>query len=339
MRFPLSLTRNLAAYLLKKRWSGQTRFPLVLMLEPLHACNLSCSGCGRIREYASTLRERLSLEECLGAVDECGAPVVSVCGGEPLIYPEIGSLVDRIVARGKHVYLCTNGLRLAEMVEEFRPSSHLFINVHLDGMEVTHDRIVQRQGVFREAIGGLQAAKRAGFQVCTNTTVYQQTDMNEIVVLLEYLSQLGVDGCMVSPAYGYEAVRAANPEEARGLFLTRADVHAKFRPLRNVARQFRLVTSPIYLDFLCGDRELACAAWASPTRNVRGWKGPCYLTTDAHYASYEELLRTTDWDRLGPGGDLRCRDCLVHCGFEPAAALAANASLRDAFAMAVWQLG
>jgi hopanoid biosynthesis associated radical SAM protein HpnH len=338
MRFPLSLTRSLAGYLLKKRLSGQERFPLVLMLEPLHACNLSCKGCGRIREYADTVRERLSIDQCLAAVDQCGAPVVSVCGGEPLIYAGIERLAAEIVDRRKHVYLCTNGLELAGKIACFRPSGRLFFSIHLDGMESTHDAVVQRPGVFRQAIAGIQAAKKAGFRVTTNTTIYRQTDMGEIVVLLEYLTELGVDGMMITPAYGYEAVEKAGGNGSGELFMTRGEIQERFRRARSALKRFRLVASPIYLDFLCGRRALPCAAWASPTRNVRGWKGPCYLTTDAHYGSYQELLDSTDWSRLGPGRDPRCEHCLVHCGFEPAAVLSARWRLRDALAMAVWQM-
>jgi hopanoid biosynthesis associated radical SAM protein HpnH len=338
MRFPFSLTRSLTGYLLKQRLSGRQKFPLVLMLEPLHACNLRCTGCGRIREYADSVQSSLSIDECLEAVDECGAPVVSVCGGEPLIYPGVEELVAKIIGRGKHVYLCTNGLLLYQKLAAFPPGSRLFLNVHLDGMETTHDRLVEREGVFSQAIAGIEAAKAAGHQVCTNTTVYKHTDLHEIAVLLEYLTHLGVDGFMISPAYGYEALTHADPESADAIFMIRRQIHAKFREARELLARFKLVASPIYLDFLCGRRDLPCAAWANPTRNVRGWKGPCYLVTDAHYATYGELLESTDWDRLGPGRDPRCEHCLVHCGFEPAAVLAANTRLRDALRMAVWQV-
>lgn len=338
MRFPFSLTGSITAYLVKQRLAGRKRFPLVLMLEPSHACNLRCTGCGRVREYADTLDRRLSVEECLDAVDECGAPVVSVCGGEPLVYPGIEELVEKIVARRKHVYLCTNGVLLGKKLRGFHATSRLFFNVHLDGMESTHDRLVERPGVFSQAVDGIKAAKAARFLVTTNTTVYRETDLDEIVVLFEYLSQLGVDGFLLSPAYGYEAVQASNPDRANRIFLTRDEVHAKFRKASRLLRHFRLVTSPIYLDFLCGERDLPCAAWANPTRNVRGWRSPCYMVTDAHTASYRELLDSTDWDALGPGRDPRCRDCLTHCGFEPAAVLSANRHLRDAVRMAFWQI-
>jgi hopanoid biosynthesis associated radical SAM protein HpnH len=338
MRFPFSLTSRVTAYLLKKRLVGETRFPLVLMLEPLHACNLHCTGCGRIREYASTASDSLSLGDCLSAVDECDAPVVSLCGGEPLIYPEIEALIQAIVARRKHVYLCTNGVLLEKKLPGLHPTSRLFINVHVDGMEATHDRIVEHPGVFAKAVDGIQAAVRAGFQVCTNTTIYRQTDIQEVAVLYEYLTQLGVSAMMISPAYGYESVCETAPGSEQ-LFLTRDETHAKFRQASDLLRPFNLAASPIYLEFLRGERELKCAAWANPTRNVCGWKGPCYLITDAHYSTYRELMEKTSWDRLGPGNDPRCEHCKMHCGFEPAAVLAANHGVRDAMKMAIWQLG
>jgi len=338
MRFPFSLTRSMTGYLLRKRLAGEKKFPLVLMLEPSHACNLSCDGCGRVREYADTLGRRLSVDQCLAALEECGAPIVSICGGEPLVYPEIEELVGKILARRKHIYLCTNGLLLKKKLPGFPPGDRLLINVHLDGMEATHDRATGRPGAFAAATDGIRAARAAGFRVCTNTTIYKQTDMHEIAVLLEYLTELGVDGLMISPAYGYEAVRRTDPDGAERIFMTREEIHEKFRRARPMLRRFRLTASPIYMDFLCGRRELPCAAWANPTYNVCGWRGPCYLIADAHYRTYRELLAATDWDKLGPSGDPRCRHCLVHCGFEPAAVLRANKGLRDIIKMAVWQM-
>ncbi len=338
MRFPFSLTRSMGGYLLKKRLAGARRFPLVLMLEPLHACNLRCVGCGRVREYADWAAKQLTLDQCLAAVDECEAPVVSLCGGEPLIYPEIGPLVESILERKKHIYLCTNGVKLESSLEKFRPSDRLFINVHIDGMEATHDAIVGREGVFAQAVAGIRAAVEAGFMVCTNTTVYRGTDLNEVAVLFEYLEELGVGGVMVSPAYGYKAVQDTSPEEAEAIFMTRDEVHEKFREARAMLSSYRLTTTPVYFDFLCGQRDLTCAAWANPTYNICGWKGPCYLVTDRHYETYRELLDSTDWDALGPGNDPRCEHCLVHCGFEPAAVLEANQRFRDFWKMAVWQM-
>jgi hopanoid biosynthesis associated radical SAM protein HpnH len=269
---------------------------------------------------------------------ECGAPIVSICGGEPLVYPRIEELVGQVLARRKHIYLCTNGLLLERKLPGFPPNQRLMINVHLDGMEATHDRIVQRPGVFRAATAGIVAARQADFRVCTNTTVYADTDMDEIAVLFAYLTELGVDGLMISPAYGYQAVEQATPEAAESIFMTRDQIQQKFRAARPLLKRFKLTASPIYLDFLCGLRELPCAAWANPTYNVRGWREPCYLMADGHYASFEALVAATDWDRLGPGNDPRCQHCLVHCGFEPAAVLAAKGRWRDMVKMAIWQM-
>src|SRR5205085_12520633 len=214
MRFPLTLTSSMIGYIAKKKLAGTKRFPLVLMLEPLHACNLTCTGCGRIREYSESIKDKLSLQECLDSVDEAGAPIVSICGGEPMIYPEIGALVRGILKRRKHIYLCTNGMFIKRRLSEFRPSPRMFFNVHLDGLQETHDRAVERQGVFRVPVEGIQAAKAAGHLVCTNTTVYKETNMGEIDALFAYLTRLGVDGFMLSPAYGYAAVHKTNPTGA-----------------------------------------------------------------------------------------------------------------------------
>jgi hopanoid biosynthesis associated radical SAM protein HpnH len=328
----------MASYLLGRKLAGQQRFPLVLMLEPLHACNLSCSGCGRVREYADTMGQRLSLQQCLAALDECGAPIVSICGGEPLLYPELDELIRAILARQKHIYLCTNGVLLEKKLATLPRSKRLMINVHLDGMEASHDRLVGRAGVFAETIRGIRSAKAAGRVVCSNTTIYQQTDMNEIAVLFAYLTELGIDGLMISPAYSYQAVTQSQRGSADELFMTRPQVQEKFRQARRLLEHFRLTASPVYLDFLCGQRELSCAAWANPTYNVRGWRGPCYLMCDAHYPTYQDLVASTHWDQLGPDNDPRCEHCLVHCGFEPAAVLAANRRFRDVLRMALWQM-
>ncbi len=338
MRFPISLTSSLTGYLMKQKLTGTKRFPLVLMLEPLHACNLTCTGCGRIREYIASIRERMTVEACLESADECGAPVVSICGGEPLMYKGIEELTAKLIERKKHIYICTNAVLLEKKVPLFRPTSRLFFNVHLDGMEATHDLIVEREGTFAKAIDGIKAALAAGFQVTTNTTVYKETDMNEIGVLWGYLNELGVNGFMISPAFAYEAVNTTNPTGAKQIFMTREQVQKKFSDAKSMLKRFRLMASPIYLDFLCGDRDLECSAWANPTRNVGGWRGPCYLLGDAHYKTYAELVAATDWSKYGPGNDSRCKDCLVHCGFEPSAVLASNRRFGDMVKMAVWQL-
>jgi hopanoid biosynthesis associated radical SAM protein HpnH len=304
----------------------------------LHACNLTCTGCGRIREYESTIKEKLSVEECLDSVDEAGAPIVSICGGEPLIYPHIGELVRGILKRRKHIYLCTNGMFIERKIHLFKPSSRFFFNVHLDGLEKTHDIAVERDGVFKAAVEGIRAAKKAGFLVCTNTTVYKETDMAEIDALYGYLTELGVDGFMLSPAYGYAAVCSTNPTGAAEIFLTREQIKKKFNEAQALFRKYKMNTSPVYLEFLQGKRDLTCAAWASPTRNVKGWKGPCYLITDEHHESFDGLMNDTNWDSYGYGKDPRCEHCMMHSGYEVAAALGVNARLGDSLKMLRWQL-
>jgi len=338
MRFPLSLTTSMAGYIAKKKLTREPRFPLVLMLEPLHACNLTCTGCGRIREYSQTIKEKLSVEECLASVDECGAPIVSICGGEPMIYPDIGRLEHDILKRRKHIYLCTNGMFIKKRLHEFRPSSRFFFNVHLDGLKETHDRAVEREGVFQAAVEGIRVAKRAGFMVCTNTTIFKDTNLDEIDALFAFLSRMGVDGFMLSPAYGYTAVQETNPHGAAEIFMTRDDIRAKFKQAQSLLKKYRMMSSPVYLEFLSGERELTCTAWGNPTRNVKGWKGPCYLITDQHHDTFRGLMDDTPWDKYGYGKDPRCEHCMVHCGYEPSAALGVNRKLGDSLKMLLWQL-
>jgi hopanoid biosynthesis associated radical SAM protein HpnH len=338
MRFPLSMTLTMAAYIVKNKLTGRKRFPLVLMLEPLHACNLTCTGCGRIREYETTIKEKLSVEECLASVDESGAPIVSICGGEPMIYPQIGELVAKIIRKRRHVILCTNGMFTVKRLHEFKPSSRLMFNVHLDGLEETHDRAVERQGVFKSAVEGIIATKKAGFRVCTNTTIYQETDLNEIDRLFAYLTKLKVDTFMISPAYGYSAVQETNPNGAAEIFLTRDQIVEKFKEAEKLLGKYRLGASPVYLEFLSGQRQLDCTAWGNPTRNVKGWKGPCYLITDEHHQTFDGLMNDTNWSKYGRGKDKRCEHCMAHCGYEASAALGKQGKLSDPFKMLKWQL-
>ena len=327
------MTASLSTYIAGKRLRRVEKFPLVMMFEPLHACNLTCTGCGRIREYKETIREKLTVAQCLGAVDECGAPIVSICGGEPMIYPEIGQLVSGLLKRRKHIYLCTNGMFTRKRLKEFHPTSRFFFNIHLDGLEKTHDICVERDGVFREAVEGIKAAKAAGFQVCTNTTIYKQTDLNEIDELFQYTQTLGVDGHMISPAYSYAAV------QVKEIFMSRQEVHEKFRMAGELLKKYRLMTSPIYLDYLRGEREdLMCTAWGNPTYNPKGWKAPCYLITDGHYASFQEFMHKTPWEKYGRGRDPRCEHCMVHVGYEPSAVLGAKRQFSDIWKLMKWQL-
>jgi hopanoid biosynthesis associated radical SAM protein HpnH len=333
LRYPLKMTANLAKYVAGQRFRGTKKFPMVMMLEPLHACNLTCTGCGRIREYKSTINEIMPVEQCLAASDECGAPIVSICGGEPMIYPEIGKLAKGILDRGRHIILCTNGMFIRKRLHEFKPVSSFFFNVHLDGLERTHDLCVERDGVFREAIEGIKAAKAAGFLVCSNTTIYKETDLNEIADLYSYLDTLGVDGYMLAPAYGYSAVQTTD------IFMTREDIRAKFSVAVSLLDKYNLMVSPIYLDFLRGARELECTAWGTPTYNPRGWKGPCYVITDNHYATYREMIDQTPWENYGPGNDPRCANCMMHVGFETTPVLGAKRQLGDTWTMLKWQFG
>ena len=332
MPFPLGMTTTMAGYLFQNRLRGRDKFPLVMMLEPLHACNLTCTGCGRIREYKETIRETLSVEECLQAAEDCGAPIVSICGGEPMIYAPLDKLVAELLARGKFIYLCTNGMFIKKRLGEFQPSSRFFFNVHIDGLEETHDLCVERKGVFRAAVEGIQIAKSAGFLVCTNTTIYTETDMGEIEAMLDYLQTLGCDGHMISPGYSYSAV------QVKEIFMDRQMIRQKFQDIDRLFRKFKLNSSPVYLEFLKGTRELTCTAWGNPTYNTQGWKGPCYLMTDAHHATFQQLIRDTPWEKYGHGNDPRCENCMVHCGYEPSAALGVNRKLGDTFKMMTWAL-
>lgn len=368
MRFPLSMTAGMAGYIAKNKmfpkqaWqenraaepdpnnpfqilhatSGakkpaphpmiNKRFPIVLMLEPLHACNLTCTGCGRIREYETTITDQLPLEQCLRAIDECGAPIVAIAGGEPFLYKDIVALTNQTLKRGKHIYLCTNGMFLRKRAKEFTPNSRFFFNVHLDGLEANHDLAVERPGVFQEAVEGIKAAKALGFKVCTNTTVYQETDMQEIWDLFAYLETLGVDGHQIAPAYGYSAVNE------REIFLTRDQILEKFATIDKMAERFPINNSPLYLDFLRGERELPCTAWGNPTYNTKGWKGPCYLITDAHHEKFEDLMTRTPWESYGYGNDPRCEHCMVHCGYEASAAFGINGRKGDNLKLLKWAM-
>ena len=377
MRFPLALTAKIATYIVGHKMRGTKKFATVLQLEPLHTCNLSCTGCGRIREYSTSLKDLLPLADCLSAAQECNAPMVSICGGEPLIYPEIEELVDGLLKQKRIVYICTNATKMRRKMCEYlavqfsknqaktethiqrllkeelisdkdaegirkgpkdaakpviSPSKWMYWNVHLDSLERTHDLIVEREGVFKECILAMRMAKILGYQVATNTTVYKETDMGEVEQMFEYLSAMGIDGHTISPGYEYDAAKKdmikrlnLQPED---FFLTRAMTREKFKDIEAWGKKFNFFGTPIYFEFLAGKRDLTCSAWAIPTRNIRGWKGPCYLMTDGHYSSYAELLEEVQWDKYGVvdgvAKDPRCENCMVHCGYEPTASLSSK---------------
>jgi len=331
MRFPWRLNYDLTKYIIVNRMKRIDKYPLVLMLEPTHLCNLACSGCGRIREYADSIKEMMSLEECLQSVDECPAPVVTITGGEPLLYPPVFELVEKVLERGKHIYFCTNALLLEKGLDSMRPHPNFTLNIHLDGMEETHDRILERKGTFRTAIAAIGKAKSLGFRVCTNTTIFKETDLVEIDMLFSLLTDLKVDGILVAPGFGYEAV-------GEKLFLERREIERKFEEVYEMSRRFRFYSTPMYLKFLKGERKLECTPWGNPTRNTKGWKAPCYLITDTHYPSYREMMARTEWGKYGVGKDERCAQCMMHCGFEPSVVIEVAKSWRDIWETMVWNM-
>jgi hopanoid biosynthesis associated radical SAM protein HpnH len=329
MRFPLSLYLSMTAYLLKKKIKHEELFPLVLMLEPTHRCNLTCSGCGRIIEYSATLQQEMTLDDCLRAVEEAGSPVVTITGGEPLLYSRIEPLVDEILKRRKHIYFCTNGLLLEESLSRFRPTPRFCWNIHFDGTEEVHDHIIGRKGGFRKALAAAKAAKERGFRVSTNTTVYRETDVSDLEQLFIQLTAAGVDGILVAPGFSYEEV-------VRDVFLSRQEITEKFRRIRQWQDRFPLISNPLYMEFVAGERQLQCTPWGNPTRNTLGWKSPCYLITDTHYTTFAELMTNTDWEHYVSGKDPRCAQCMVHCGYEPTVVRTMNG--RDLLRMARWNL-
>jgi hopanoid biosynthesis associated radical SAM protein HpnH len=331
MRFPLRLTYDLSRYIAGNRMKKIEKFPLVLMLEPTHLCNLACSGCGRIREYADTIEKMMTLEDCLSSVDECPAPIVTITGGEPLLYPQISELVAGVLARGKHIQFCTNAILLKDFLPKLPLHPNLTLNIHVDGLEETHDRILERKGAFKNAIEAIIEAKRLGFRVCTNTTIFRKTDLIEIEMLFSKLTEIGVDGLLVAPGFEYEAV-------GEEIFLVRKEIEKKFREVFEMSHRFRFWSTPMYLRFLKGEKTLQCTPWGNPTRNPLGWKAPCYLITDTHYPTFAEMMEKTDWSKYGVGRDERCAQCMMHCGFEPTVVSEISKSWKDIVEMAVWQL-
>ena len=375
MRFPFALTKKIASHIIKHKLRRTPKFAMVLQLEPLHTCNLTCTGCGRIREYSTSLKDMVPLEKCLAVAKECNAPMVSVCGGEPLIYPKIEELVAGLRKQGRVIYICTNAVFMRKKMKDYlaaiyspavepklkklldqklisdqdaeairksdaaarkkvviRPTKWLYWNVHVDGLEFTHDLIVEREGVFKECIEAIKMAKILGYQVATNTTVYKETDVAEIEDMFKFLSSLEVDGHTISPGYEYDAAKkdmvtrlGKQPED---FFLTRRMTRQKFAKILDWGKAFTIFGTPVYQEFLAGKRELTCTAWAIPTYNIKGWKAPCYLMTDGHYDGYQEMLAKVDWNKYGVvnsvARDPRCENCMVHCGYDPSGALGTN---------------
>ena len=327
MGFPWQLSVTLTKHLVKN--SRQVRYPHVLMLEPLFRCNLACSGCGRIREYSEILDRSLSLEECMDAVHETDAPVVSITGGEPLIHPEIGRIANEIVGEKRFVHLCTNGVLLETSLDKFSPSPYMSFVLHLDGLKKNHDRFAGQDGIFESVITGIQAAKKANYRVLTNTTLYKGTNLDEIIELFQLLSRIPVDGIMVTPAFGYESV-------GNDVFPSRTEIPDLFRPIYSMRDSFSFYNTPVYLEFLAGFRELNCTPWSTPTRNPKGWRRPCYLLADEHCSSFRELMDETPWENYGPGNDRRCDNCMVHCGYEASALREVRSNFGDLWKTIRW---
>ena len=318
MTMPFLKEATIGAYLLKQRLAGRKRYPLVLMLEPLFRCNLACVGCGKIDYPDAILNQRMSVQECLDAVDECGAPVVAIPGGEPLVHKEIGEIVKGIVARKKFLSLCTNALLLEKKLHLFEPSPYLFFTVHLDGLKDHHDQSVSQQGVFDIAVRAIKTAKAKGFTVTVNATIFDGHAAEDIAKFLDFTKELGVEVSM-SPGYAYE--RAPDQDH----FLNRRKTKELFRRVFALGkgRKWQFNHSPLFLDFLAGNREYHCTPWGMPTRNVFGWQKPCYLLGEGYVSSFKELMETTDWDSYGTGRYEKCANCMAHCGYEPTAAHAA----------------
>ncbi len=317
MAVPLIQQVRVASYIMKQKLKGNKRYPLVLMLEPLFRCNLACSGCGKIDYPDAILNKRLSVEECLQAVDECGAPMVSIPGGEPLLHKEIDKIVEGIIARKKFVYLCTNALLLKKKMDLFTPSPYLTFSVHLDGLKEEHDKSVSQDGVFERAVEAIQQAVQRGFRVTVNCTLFNNAEPERVADFFDYVKTLGVEGVTVSPGYAYE--RAPMQDH----FLSRRDTKELFRKVFRLGHKrgsnWVFNQSTLYLDFLAGNQTYECTPWGSPARNVFGWQKPCYLVGEGYTSTFKELMETTDWDSYGTGKYEKCANCMVHCGYEPTA--------------------
>jgi hopanoid biosynthesis associated radical SAM protein HpnH len=312
---PLNQALRVGAYVVRQHVLGRRRYPLVLMLEPLFRCNLACAGCGKIDYPDPILNQRLSVADCIAAVEECGAPVVAIAGGEPLLHRELPQIVEAILARGKFVYLCTNALLLEKKLDQYKPHKNFAWDVHLDGDETMHDKAVSQKGVFHRAVSAIRAAKGRGFRVCINTTLFDGADPDRVASFLDDVNALNIDGVMISPGYAYE--RAPDQQH----FLNRRRSKELFRAIfaRGRGRGWKFNQSSLFLDFLAGNQRYLCTPWGKPTRNVFGWQRPCYLLGEGYAKSFRELMETTDWDRYGTGNYAKCADCMVHSGYEATA--------------------
>lgn len=323
---------KVGTYVFKQKLKGNKRYPLVLMLEPLFRCNLACVGCGKIQYPGDILKKNMSPQDAFKAIEECGAPIVTIAGGEPLLHPEIDVIVNGMIKRKKFVYLCSNAILLEKNLDKFEPSPYLTLNIHLDGMKERHDHSVDRKGVFEIAVNAIKEAKKRGFRVNTNTTLFEGGDPKEVHEMFDMVTALGVDGMTISPGYSY----AWAPDQEH--FLKREQTKALFRevfaPIRTKrGKKWQFNQSSLYLKFLMGEVDYECTPWGCPNYNVLGWQKPCYLLNEGYAKTFKELLETTAWENYGhQSGNPRCRDCMVHCGYEPSAVIDATSNLKNMIA-------
>jgi hopanoid biosynthesis associated radical SAM protein HpnH len=326
MSVPIRQSTRIGVYLIKQRLARRERFPVLVELEPLFQCNLGCSFCGKIQHPEHILKQRMPVEQALAAIEECGAPMVSIAGGEPLVHTEVDVIVSELIRRKKFVFLCTNGILMKRKLENFKPSPYFTWVVHLDGMRERHDQFVERAGTFDKAVDAIRTAKALGFRVSTNTTFLNTDTPQTVREVLDYLNDdLGVDSIQISPAYAYE--KAPDQEHFPGVAQTRALFSAAFAD--GGRKRWRLNHSPVFLDFLEGKVDFECTPWGIPSYSIFGWQRPCYLMADGYAKTYKELLETTDWSRYGRGRDPRCDNCMAHCGYEPTAVSITSRSLRE----------
>ncbi|MEU4667879.1 adenosyl-hopene transferase HpnH [Amycolatopsis sp. NPDC023774] len=331
MAMPLRQSVRLGGYLMKQKLLRKEKFPLLVELEPLFACNLKCAGCGKIEQPHTLLKQRMPVEQAVGAIEESGAPMVSIAGGEPLMHPKIDEIVRQLLDRRKIVFLCTNALLLHKHIHKFKPHPNFAWMVHIDGLEERHDTSVRKEGGFAAAVEAIKLAKEKGFRVMTNTTFFNGDTAQDVVDVLDYLNDLGVDNMQISPAYAYE--KAPDQEHWLGVQQTR-ELFAKAFGGGN-RKRWRLNHSPVFLDFLEGKRDLECTPWGIPSYSLLGWQRPCYLLDDGYAKTYKELIEETDWDAFGRGKDPRCDNCMAHCGYEPTAVIATLGSLKESVRAAV----
>ena len=332
MSMPMRQSIRLGGYLMKQKLLRRSKFPILVELEPLYACNLKCAGCGKIQQTHDLLKQRMPVEQAVAAIEECGAPMVSIAGGEPLMHKRIDEIVRQLLDRGKIVFLCTNAVLMPKHLHRFTAHRNFAWMVHIDGLRERHDASVCKQGVFDEAVAAVRMAQDAGFRVMTNTTFFDTDSPQDVIDVLDFLNdELKVDNMQISPAYAYE--KAPDQEHWLGPDQTRELFRKAFADGRR--KRWRLNHSPLFLDFLEGKLDFACTAWAIPSYSLKGWQRPCYLMEDGWVPTYRELVEDTDWERYGRGQDPRCANCMAHCGYEPTAVIATTSSLRETIRAAV----